>query len=162
MKRWLPQPLLSLCLWLVWLLLANSSSPGHLLLGGLLALGLPPVTERFWPDRPRIRQPFKLVCYLVVLLWDILLANLVVARLILGPTPRLRPAFIRLPLDLINEFAIVTLTHTISLSPGTVSADLSIDQRTLLIHVLDLEDEAQLIAHIKKRYEVPLKEIFEC
>jgi multicomponent K+:H+ antiporter subunit E len=86
----------------------------------------------------------------------------VVARLILGPMRRLRPAFITLPVDLSNNFAIVVLTNTISLTPGTVSADLSIDRRSLLIHVLDVEDEAQLIAHIKYRYERPLQEIFEC
>jgi len=161
-KRWLPQPLYSLCLWLVWLLLANSASPGHLILGGLLALGLPLFTVRFWPDRPRIHRPFKLLWYLAVLLFDIIVANLVVARLILGPVRRLRPAFIRLPLDLDNEFAIVLFTHSLSLTPGTVSADLSADRRFLLIHALDVDDEARLAARIKQRYEAPLKEIFAC
>lgn len=162
MKRWLPQPLYSLCLWLVWLLLANSAAPGHLILGGLLAIGLPLFTVRFWPDRPRIHRPFKLLWYLAVLLYDIIVANLVVARLILGPVRRLRPAFIRLPLDLNNEFAIVLFTHSLSLTPGTVSADLSADRRFLLIHALDVDDEARLVARIKQRYEAPLKEIFPC
>jgi multicomponent K+:H+ antiporter subunit E len=162
MNRWLPHPLLSLCLWLVWLLLANSSAPGHVLLGGMLALILPLATGRFWPDRSRVHRPLKLLGYLLMLLWDILLANLVVARLILGPERLLRPAFLRLPLDLDDEFAIVVLAHSLSLTPGTVSADLSADRRTLLVHVLDLDDEAQLIARIKQRYEAPLKEIFAC
>lgn len=162
MKRLLPQPLFSLCLWLIWLLLNNSAAPGQMLLGALLALAIPLFTVRFWPNRPHLRQPLRLLSYLAVLLWDITLANMVVARLILGPMRRLRPAFITLPLDLRNNFAIVVLTNTISLTPGTVSADLSIDRRSLLIHVLDVEDEAQLIAHIKYRYERPLQEIFEC
>lgn len=161
-RRWLPQPLCSLCLWLVWLLLANSAASGHLILGGLLAIGLPLFTVRFWPDRPRIHRPFKLLWYLAVLLFDIIVANLVVARLILGPVRRLRPAFIRLPLDLNNEFAIVLFTHSLSLTPGTVSADLSADRRFLLIHALDVDDEARLVARIKQRYEAPLKEIFRC
>ena len=92
MKRWLPQPLTSCCLWLVWLLLAQSLTPGHLLLGGLLALGLPLFTVRFWPDRPRLRRPLRILIYILVLLWDITVANLYVARLILGPTRKLRPA----------------------------------------------------------------------
>ena len=162
MKRLLPQPLYSLCLWLVWLLLANSVAPGHLILGGLLAIGLPLFTVRFWPGRPRIHRPFKLLWYLAVLLFDIIVANLVVARLILGPVRRLRPAFIRLPLDLNNEFAIVLFTHSLSLTPGTVSADLSADRRFLLIHALDVDDEDRLVARIKQRYEAPLKEIFPC
>ncbi|MDD3620532.1 MAG: Na+/H+ antiporter subunit E [Desulfobulbaceae bacterium] len=162
MKRLLPQPLFSVFLWLVWLLLNNSAAPGHLLLGALLALALPLFTVRFRPDRPRLRKPLKLLGYIAVLLWDIVLANLTVARLILGPTGRLRPAFIRLPLELRNEFAVVVLANTLSLSPGTVSADLSPDRRTLLIHFLDVDDPKQAIAHIKQRYEKPLQEIFEC
>lgn len=162
MKRWLPQPLFSVFLWLVWQLLNNTVAPGHLLLGAILALALPLFTVRFWPDRPRLRKPFQLLRYIAVLLWDIILANLTVARLILGPTARLRPAFIRLPLELRNEFAIVVLANTISLTPGTVSSDLSSDRRTLLIHALDVEDPAQAIARIKQRYEKPLQEIFEC
>lgn len=162
MKRWLPQPLFSLFLSLVWLLLNNTVAPGQLLLGAILAVALPLFTVRFWPDRPRLRKPLMLLRYIAVLFWDIILANLTVARLILGPTARLRPAFIRLPLELRNEFAIVVLANTISLTPGTVSSDLSPDQRTLLIHALDVEDPAQAIARIKQRYEKPLQEIFEC
>lgn len=162
MKRWLPQPLLSICLWLVWLLLANSAAPGHLLLGTVLAVALPLFTVRFWPDRPCMQRPWKLFRYAMILTWDIVVANVAVARLILGPVRRLRPAFVRLPLDLDDEFALVMLIHSLSLTPGTVSADVSADRRFLLIHVLDVEDQAQLIARIKQRYEAPLKEIFAC
>jgi len=162
MKHWLPQPLMSLCLWLVWLLLAESLAPGHLILGGLSALGLPLLTVRFWSEADRIRKPHLLLPYLLKLLWDILLANLSVARRILGPVQRLRPAFIRLPLDLNSDLATVILTHTISLTPGTVSTHLSPDRSLLLIHALDVDDEAAVIAHIKQRYERPLKEIFQC
>lgn len=162
MNRWLPQPLLSLSLLVVWLLLGNTLAPGQILLGLFIALALPLFTVRFWPDRPRPRRPLKILIYILILLWDITLANLTVARLILGPTVRLRPAFIRLPLDLCNDFAIVVLTNTISLTPGTVSADISLDRRSLLIHALDVEDPEQMIAHLKRRYEQPLQEIFEC
>lgn len=162
MNRWLPHPLFSVFLWLVWLLLVNTVDPGQLLLGAVLAVGLPLLTGRFWPEQPRLRYPWRILRYIAVLLWDILLANLAVARRILGPTDQLRPAFIQLPLDLQNDFAISVLASTISLTPGTVSSDLSVDRKTLLIHALDVEDEAQLIAHLKQRYEQPLKEIFAC
>ena len=162
MKRWLPHPLLSLFLWLIWLLLVNSVTPGQLLLGAVLAMVLPLLTGRFWPDQPTLRNPWKILRYIAVLLWDIVLANLAVARRILGPTHQLHPAFVHLPLDLHNDFAISVLASTISLTPGTVSSDLSADRKTLLLHVLDVQDEAELIAHIKQRYEQPLKEIFEC
>lgn len=162
MKRWLSQPLLSLSLWVIWLLLANSLAPGQILLGLAIALAMPLFTVRFWPDRPRLRRPVKVLIYILVLLWDITLANLAVARLILGPTARLRPAFLRLPIDLQDDFAIVVLSSTISLTPGTVSADISPDRRSLLIHALDVEDPERTVAQLKNRYERPLQEIFEC
>ncbi|MBP9944414.1 MAG: monovalent cation/H+ antiporter subunit E, partial [Desulfomicrobium sp.] len=106
--------------------------------------------------------PRTLVAYLAVFLWDIVIANLTVARLILGPVRRLRPAFITFPLDLKNDFAITVLAHSLSLTPGTVSSKVSEDRSTLLIHVLDLDDEEVLVQRIKERYEAPLKEIFSC
>lgn len=162
MKTWFPQPTTSLFLWLIWLLLANSAAPGQMVLGAVLAVGLPLFTARFWPDRPRMARPLAVAAYIAVFLWDIVIANLAVARLILGPARRLRPGFIRLPLDLGNDFAITVLAHTVSLTPGTVSSGLAPDRSALLIHVLDLDDEAKLVARIKTRYEAPLKEIFPC
>ena len=118
MKTWLPQPMFSLFLWLVWLLLANSAAPGQMALGAGLAVALPLFTARFWPDRPRIAKPLAVWFYVAMFLWDIIVANLAVARLILGPTRRLRPAFITFPLDLTGEFAVTVLAHTISLTPA--------------------------------------------
>jgi multicomponent K+:H+ antiporter subunit E len=162
MKRLLPQPMFSLFLWLIWLLLVNTVAPGQMFLGALLAMAIPRFTIRFWPDQPCMRSPLTLVAYLAVFFFDIVIANLTVARLILGPVKRLRPAFITLPLDLKNDFAITLLAHTISLTPGTVSSHVAEDRRSLLIHVLDLDDESLLVQRIKQRYEAPLKEIFPC
>lgn len=159
--RWLPQPLLSLVLLLTWLLLTNSVTPGHILLGALLGVAIPYFSVGFWPRRPHIRRPITLFRLIVRVLGDIVIANLVVARLILGSVRTLQPRFIYLPLDLKNRFAITLLAHTISLTPGTVSADLSPDYQHLLIHCLNVDDEAALVAQIKARYEALLKEIFE-
>ena len=89
-------------------------------------------------------------------------ANVQVALLVLGPTRRLRPAFIAVPLDSTHDIALTALIGIVSLSPGTLCAELSDDHAQLLIHVLDLDDEAALVAQIKTRYEAPLMEIFAC
>lgn len=161
MRRLLPHPLMSGVLLLVWLLLMNSVSPGQLMLGAVLGLLIPLLTRSFWPDQPRLHRPGLLLRFIVVLLIDIVVANLSVARLILAPRPRLRPAFVRLPLDLKNEFAITVLASTITLTPGTVSAELEDDRRHLVLHCLDVDSPHVLIKHIKSRYEAPLREIFE-
>jgi multicomponent K+:H+ antiporter subunit E len=162
MRTWLPLPHTSLLLLLVWLLLNQTVAPGHLVLGSVLAVLIPLLTMHLRNPQPVIRHPLKALRYLLMVLWDILVANMEVARLMLRPQLRLRPAFVEVPLDITRDFPITVLASSISLTPGTVSADVSEDRSRLLLHVLDLEDEAQLIATIKSRYEAPLREIFEC
>lgn len=162
LRQWLPNPTLSIALVAAWLLLNNTLAPGHILLGLALGLALPLFTSRFWPGRPAVHRPLILIRLFLVMLWDIAVANVTVARLILNPVRTPQPRFMRLPLDLQNEYAIAILAGLITLTPGTVSADLSPDRRYLLIHGLDIADERAAIARIKARYEAPLKEAFEC
>jgi multicomponent K+:H+ antiporter subunit E len=159
-SRWLPHPLLSATLVTVWLLLVNTFSIAQLLFGLLLAVIIPRFTNTFWPERPRVHHPLLLARYLLRVLVDIVTANFQVAYLILGRADRLRPAFVELPLDLTDKFAITVLASTVSLTPGTVSSDVSADRHTLLIHCLDAPDPEAVVAEIKARYEAPLKEIF--
>ncbi len=161
-RRLLPHPLLTLALALIWLLLANSLAFGHVVLGLLLGWAIPLFTRRFWPDAVTIQRPATLARFIAVVLYDIVVANVSVARLILGRPERLRPAFVVVPLALRSELAISLLANTISLTPGTVSSRLSPDRRSLLVHALDVDDREALIASIKQRYEAPLKEVFEC
>jgi multicomponent K+:H+ antiporter subunit E len=160
-SRLLPHPLLSAILLATWLLLVNDLSVGHLLLGALLGWGVPLYTARFWPEEVRVRRPLLLLRFLAVVLYDIVVANVTVARLILGPAERMQPAFVTMPLALRSEVAISLLANTISLTPGTVSAFLSADRRCLIIHSLHTTAPDELLATIRQRYEQPLKEILE-
>lgn len=162
MTKLLPHPLLSVSLTLVWLLLLNDFSLGGLVLGAILGLLIPLLTQAFWPDRPRLRNPVGIAGYVALVLWDIVVANVVVARIIVfKPNRRLRPCFVTIPLDLRTPEAITVLAGTITMTPGTVSADLSADGRSLLVHCLDEPDPEAARDGIKRRYEARLKEIFE-
>lgn len=161
MRRLLPHPLLTVSLATLWLLLVNQLTAGHVVLGALLGWLIPFATSSFWPERIRIRHPLALLRYLVVFVADIVRGSFLVAWLILLGPKRLRPVFVEVPLALETDLAISLLANTISLTPGTVSAKLSADKRTLIVHTLDTGDAAALIAEIKQRYEAPLKQIFE-
>ena len=161
MTRLLPHPVLAPILTGLWLLLANSIAPGQIFLGLLLGWAIPVLTIRFWPEAVTIRKPFTLLRYVAILLFDIVVANFTVARLVLGNPRRLKPLFVKLPLDLTTDLAISLLANSITLTPGTVSAHLSADRQYLLVHALNETDPDALIATIKQRYENPLKEIFE-
>jgi multicomponent K+:H+ antiporter subunit E len=161
MRRLLPHPLLSLSLAILWLLLVNQLSAGHVVLGALLGWLIPFATAGFWPEQIRIRHPLTLLHFLGIFIIDIVRGSFLVAWLILKGPDRLRPAFVEVPLALKTDLAISLLANTISLTPGTVSANLSADKRTLIVHTLDTGDAIALVAEIKQRYETPLKKIFE-
>ncbi|MHB1224769.1 MAG: Na+/H+ antiporter subunit E [Gemmatimonadaceae bacterium] len=160
--RLLPHPVLSTVLLVSWLLLHDSVAAGVVVSGALLAVGLPLLTRRFWPEAPQTMRLAPVSRLVAVVLWDILAANIRVARLVLGPARALRPRFIELPLAVTSPLAITTLAGIITLTPGTVSANLSGDRRTLLVHALSDDDPAATVADIKQRYERPLLEIFGC
>jgi len=160
MYRVLPYPSLSLILWFAWMLLSGFTA-GHAVLGAILAVLLPLGTRPFWPNVPRIRNLPRLLGFVVVVLYDIVVANVSVAIKVLGPLRSLRPGFVELPLELEDDFAIALLASTISLTPGTVSADVSDDRTLLLIHALDAESDDEVINAIRTRYEARLKEMFQ-
>ena len=163
-QRWLPHPLMTLMLIIVWLLLVNAISFGHIMLGILFGVAIPWFTNRFWPERPKIAKPVQLVrFFLGTFLRDIIVANLNVVRLILQPDiSRLQLGFIAVPLDIADQMVISILASVISLTPGTVSAEITLDRRVLIVHGLDIPDRKAAVRTIKTRYEAPLKEIFSC
>jgi multicomponent K+:H+ antiporter subunit E len=162
LRKIFPHPLLSLLLVAVWLMLLNGVSLGGIVMGVILGIAIPKITSPYWPDRPRLRRPFKIAEYILLAIWDIVVANVVVAKLILFKrNADMSPAWIAVPLDLRTPEAITVLAGTVTLTPGTVSAEFSADGRELLVHALDAPDPDAVRDGIKARYERRLKEIFE-
>ena len=159
--RLLPHPILTPVLAIVWILLSNGFTIGHLLLGLLLGWIIPIFTLRFWPDRIHIKRPLALLRFVGMLFHDILTANVAVAYYILRGSRRVTPGFVVVPLELESDFGISLLANTISLTPGTVSAWLDPERRHLVVHGLNVRNPEALVESIKQRYEAPLLEIFE-
>lgn len=161
-ERFLPHPIMTVILALVWVLLVNEFSWGNAIFGLLLGLGIAKLTSAYWPGRPKIRNPLAILDYFVIVLWDIVVSNVQVAYLVLFRRgDSLRSQFVTVPLDLTSPEAIATLAGTITMTPGTVSADLSADGRSLLVHCLETDDPDGTVAGIKSRYEKRLMRIFE-
>jgi len=160
--RWLiPHPLLTLLLTVVWILLQNQLSAGMLVFGIILGILIPWGTSIWWPDTPKGFRAGRMVVYSLIVIWDIIIANIQVAWIVLTvPNAKLKPAWIVVPLELRQPEAITLLAGTITLTPGTVSADLSDDGHELLVHVLHTDDPDAVRDEIKTRYERRLKEIF--
>jgi len=161
LTRLIPHPLLSLTLVLVWLGLVNTFTLGNLILGSVFGLAIPMLTAAYWPDRPAIARPLKVAEYILVVLWDIVVANVQVAVIILFKRePTIRSQWIPIPLDLKSAEAITVLAGTITMTPGTVSATLAADGSAILVHCLHTDDPDAVRDGIKTRYERRLLEIF--
>lgn len=160
MNRLLPHPGLSALLVAMWMVMVNDLTFGTLFLALVFGILVPIFTAPWWPGRPKVRF-IPALAYLGVVLWDIVIANFEVAAIILfKPNRDLRPAWLAIPLDLTTPEAITVFAGTISLTPGTVSADVSACGNFLLIHALHAPDPAAEVAKVKARYEARLKEIF--
>jgi multicomponent K+:H+ antiporter subunit E len=162
LRKILPHPFLTLLLIVVWQMLVNKVTLGNLVLGAILGLIIPLVTAPYWPNRPKLRSLPRIVEYIFIALWDICVANVQVAYVILFKSnANTHPAWISIPLELRSPEAITVLAGTITMTPGTVSSDVAADGRSLLVHCLDAPDPDSVRDGIKARYETRLKEIFE-
>ena len=118
-RKLLPHPLLTLLLTVVWMMLLNDFSLGGLLLGLLLGIAIPLLTAAYWPNRPRLRNPFMIAEYILIVLLDIVVANVIVAKAILTKRNRnLKTGFIAVPLELRTPEAITVLAGTITMTPA--------------------------------------------
>ena len=161
-NSYFPDPFQFLIIFVVWLMLTRRFSLGNILLSAILALLVPIAARAIREPTAPVKRPLKALKFFGLLLGDIVVSNIVVARQVLGAPQRLQPGFISIPLDLTEALPITLLASTISLTPGTVSIEIAEDRKTLHVHALHVTCEKELVDRIKRRYEAPLKEIFRC
>lgn len=157
---WLAHPLTSLLIGAAWLLLQQSLSVANLITATVLALGLPRLLHGFLAPGLRLRSALAALRFVGIVLWDIVVSNLTVARLVLDPRARPQPAWVPVPYALTHPTAITLLAAVITTTPGTVSCTIDEARRVILVHALDCSDPAAMAAQIRERYEAPLAEMF--
>lgn len=160
-RGWFDHPVLSLLLFLLWLLMQQSVAPAHLLSGAVLGLWVPRLVHGFLGPAARPRALGLALRFSLIVVWDIVVSNLAVARLVLDPSARPRPAWVPVPLDLRHPTGITLLATIITTTPGTVSCVVDDERGEILVHALDCDDPAAAAAQMKARYEVPLRAIFD-
>jgi multicomponent K+:H+ antiporter subunit E len=162
MRLLLPFPVLSACLLAMWLLLNQSISVGHVLLGAFLAVLGAWTMLALQPDGARVRRPGAMIRLFFLVLIDIIRSNVAVAQIILGSRHRkITSGFVNIPLDLRDRHGLAVLACIITSTPGTLWVNFNPANGILMIHVLDLIDESVWMTTIKGRYERLLLEIFE-
>jgi multicomponent Na+:H+ antiporter subunit E len=144
---------------LAWVALTGDLSPGSLLfalvLGGL-------ATAVAWPLGPyplfRRVRPLKILTLLLYFAAQVVIANLKVAAAVLGPRSLLHPAVVAIPLDIEGDDQITLLANLITLTPGTLSLDVSDDRRTLFVHAMSASSPEDLRREIKEGFERRIRE----
>lgn len=155
----LPHPFVSVIVGLSWLMLAHSVSPGNLVLALILAIWIPRWVKPFIVCTPNIHW-LKAIRLMLVVVWDIIVCNIRVAKWVLGPTDQLHPKWFRVPLETNHDQVNTLLAMIITTTPGTVSAGIDQERGDILVHSLNTADEKVDIQDIKQRYEAPLIAIF--
>lgn len=102
----------------------------------------------------------QIIELLVLFLWELIKANLRVSYSVFVPSS-MRPGIIGIPLDLKSDLGILTLANMITLTPGTLSLDVSDDKKVLYVHGIVVEDPESFISEIKDGFERKVKEVFE-
>ena len=159
LDRVLPHPFVSVIVALTWLMLGHSAELFDFISAFILAIIIPKLIQPFIVRTPNIHWVLAIQLALVVL-WDIVICNVRVAKQVLGPTKNLHPKWYRVPLDTDHDHVNSLLAMIITTTPGTVSAGIDQERGDILVHSLNTDDPEADILDIKHRYETPLMAIF--
>jgi len=156
----LPHPLLALTLILMWLLL-NGFTLGQLILGIIVAVFASWGMASLRPEKPRLRKWYLLPKLFFRVVFDVLKSNVAVAWIILrGRSHKATPGFVVLELRVRDQIPLALLAVILTSTPGSAWLEYDSNDNTVLLHVLDLENEAQWRDTVANRYESLLMEIF--
>ncbi len=151
--------LLNIFLALIWVALAADFRPvtlaGGYLIGYVVLWILFGKTETYFQKVPRT------INLTLFFMWELLVANVRVAGIILGPRSAVRPGIIAVPLDIQTDLEITLLANLLTLTPGTLTLEVSEDRKVLYIHFLQADDPAELRRKIKEGFERRVREVFE-
>jgi multicomponent Na+:H+ antiporter subunit E len=156
------QIVLGFALILLWAAISADFSTANLVLGALVAFGALALLRRSFSRPVRYRKVQSILALSLSFLVELLVSALRVARIVLAPNLRtaLKPAIIAFPLTIRSDHEIATLANLITLTPGTLSIDVSEDKSTLYVHVLNFTTRDAFIAELQNGFERRVGEVW--
>ncbi|MDM5315798.1 Na+/H+ antiporter subunit E [Fictibacillus sp. b24] len=153
------QLILNLLIGVIWMFLSESYSFASFLVGFVIGAALLFLLNRFIPDSYYFKH-VKAIGFLIFLfIKELILSNIEVLKWIYKPRLDFQPGILALPIDVKKNWEITLLANLITLTPGTLSVDVSKDQRFIYIHALDLPDVNETIVSIKDSFEKAIREV---
>ncbi|MDW8098160.1 MAG: Na+/H+ antiporter subunit E [Anaerolineae bacterium] len=152
--------LLNLLLALAWVALTGRFNVINFVFGFLLGYVALWLAQRVLGPSSYFGKAYRSVGFLLFFLWEVFKANLQVAYIVFNPRYRLRPGVIAVPLDARTDAEITLLANLITMTPGTLSIDVSADRKVLYVHTLDMGDDPDRFRReIKEGFERRLLEV---
>jgi multicomponent Na+:H+ antiporter subunit E len=130
-------------LYLFWIVFSGFFDAFHLITGAIMSLLLAFFTwDLLFKNRElsifgRFAEAFRFAHYILWLLYQIVLANIYVAKLVLSPKMPIDPKIIRVPIKLKKDVSMVAFANSITLTPGTIT--ISVEGDSFLVHAIDLK-----------------------
>lgn len=155
--------LLVIVLALIWGGITGNFSGLNILFGGMIASVAVLILRDSLSSPHALRRLRRIVSLLVLFLYELLVSAVRVAMVVLRPNLKaaVRPAIIAVPLTVKSDAEITLLANMITLTPGTLSVDVSPDKTVLYVHALRMEDRKAMIEDIANGFEKKVREVFE-
>jgi multicomponent Na+:H+ antiporter subunit E len=150
---------LNIFLAMTWTLLQGQLRALDFIAGFVLGYVVIGLSQRLLGSGNYSQKVVQVVRFVAFVAWDIFTASLALAWLMLQPKPKLSPAVIAIPLDVKTDLEIVLLANLITLSPGTLSVDVSSDNSTLYVHTINQDRPDEFRAEIKGGLERRVLEV---
>lgn len=99
------------------------------------------------------RRTWAAVSLLATYLYDLMVASLAVARIVLTPRRRNQPAIVAVPVDARTEWGVALFAYLVSATPGSTCLHVADDRRTIFVHFLHAPDVGSRAADVKALYE---------
>jgi multicomponent Na+:H+ antiporter subunit E len=153
---------LNILLAVVWQSLTATFTLGSLVSGFALGYGVLWMVQPLFPERsPYFLRVWRIARLIGFFLYELVVSSIRVAWDVLTPEHQSRPAIIEMPLDVRSDIEILLVTNLISLTPGTLSLDVTPDRKTLIVHAMFADDPDALVRDLKNGMERMVKEVFE-
>ncbi|MBN1634174.1 MAG: Na+/H+ antiporter subunit E [Ignavibacteria bacterium] len=151
---------LSVFLGLLWFVLTGEHTVMNFLLGLLLSFMIILYLGSFVGIGIKFRHIPKVIFLFLFFVKELIKANIRVTIEIVSPPLKMKPGIVKVPLSLENDLQITLLANLLTLTPGTLTLDISEDKKYIFIHGMYIEDRGKFVSDIKNGFEKRIKEIF--
>jgi len=138
---------------ITWTLLTGQFTLGNMIAGLIVGYFVLRIVLRGEGQSSYFNKISLVVRFIFFYLWNLILASLKVAYDVITPRHHMRSGVIAVPLDAKTDVEITVLANLITITPGTLSLDVSTDRKVLYIHAMYIDDKEELIRNIKMDLE---------